>query len=250
MYVRWSEVDDNTHYSIKACADWVWEHVLEGWRSYLITNMFEPLNGNQEAVIAQMKRAMERDFYSSLCKRFSRHPRKPNQQDRLPRLWLFPDFPVFKMDKKTPLADIQFNHGGLHYNGVLLLPPKSRFKADIIKHFDGYKDVYVRWPIQRIDIREIDPEDLNYVIDYAGKTMKTNRVSQDDILLLPDTRKTEDSPPLAPDERAIKDIQSRLNVSDGTARQIYEITKSKNASDKSSGHQDQSTLPRRRKPHR
>lgn len=225
MYFRWSEVDDNTHYSIRACADWVWEHVLEGWRPYLITIMFEPLNGTQEAVITQMKRALERDLYSSLCKRFSRHPRKPSQQDRLPRLWLFPDFPVFKANKKTPLADVQFNHGGLHYNGIMLLPPKSRFKADIIKHFEGYKDVYERSPIERIDIREIDPENLNYVVDYAGKTMKTNRVSQDDILLLPDTRKTEDSPPLAPEEREIRDIQSRLNVSDSTARQMVELAR-------------------------
>jgi len=224
MLFRWSLVDDGTHYSIRACSDWAWDHVLKGWVPYLITIMFEPLSGDQEAVIAQIKRAMEDNLYSSLCKRFSRHPRKPNQQDRIPRLWLFPDFPVFKMDKKTPLADVQFNHGGLHYHGLLLLPPKSRFKSDIIKHFSGYKDVYERSPIERIDIREIDPEDLNYVIDYAGKTMRTNRVSQDDILLLPDALKYEISPPLAPDERAIRDIQSRLNVSDNTARNILNKT--------------------------
>jgi len=54
--------------------------------------------------------------------------------------------------------------------------------------------------------------------------MKANRVSQDDILLLPDTLKYETSPPLAPDERAIRDIQSRLNVSDSTARNILNKT--------------------------
>lgn len=227
MFFRYSEVDDGTPSSIRACIDWVWVNALKGWTPYLITIMFEPLNGDQEAVIDQMKRAMEGNLYSSLCKRFSRHPRKLSQQDCLPRLWLFPDLPTWKMDAKAPLQDVQFNHGGLHYHGILLLPQKSRFKGNLIKHFEGYKDVYVRRPIQRIHITEIEPEDQNYVIDYAGKTMKTNRVSQGDILVLPDMRKGEMAPPLSPEERDIRDIQSRLNVSDGTARQMLDKTNGK-----------------------
>lgn len=101
MFVRWSEMQfDTTHYSIKACGDWMWEHALAGWRPYFIVIMFKPLNGSDEGVIAQMKRAIERDFYSSLCKRFSRHPNQPSQQDKLPMMWLFPDLPVGRRIRK------------------------------------------------------------------------------------------------------------------------------------------------------
>jgi hypothetical protein len=124
------------------------------------------------------------------------------------------------MDKKTSIRDMQFNYNGLHYNGAFLLPPKSRFKADIVKHFDGYQDVYIRWPIERIHAQEVRIHDLNYIADYSGKTMKSHRVTHDDIILLPDVKKEAHVLCLSAEERALKDYQTQHNVSDEVAKQM------------------------------
>lgn len=113
-----------------------------------------------------------------------------------------------------------------------MLRPKSRFKSDIVKHLDGYQDVYIRWPIERIHIQEIDLFDLNYVADYAGKTMNGHRVSQDDIIILPEKRSNELIRQLSSDERAMRDFQSKHNVSDEIAGQMLRTKMSKNASSK------------------
>lgn len=100
---------------IKGCTQWMEEGVLRGCKLYYVNIMFGPLRLPQSQIIPCMKKAIEK-FYGRFCTEFSRDPRAPSQQDKLPQFWLFPDLPVFKYQKHS-LRDVTINGNGLHYNG-------------------------------------------------------------------------------------------------------------------------------------
>jgi hypothetical protein len=103
------------------------------------------------------------------------------EQERMPRLMLFPDRPVWKREK-TSLREITIN-GGLHFNGPMLIPPISRFRDCVISHIHEKQSRYCRYGISRIHVEEI--HDVPGLIDYATKTLKWHRADPDDILILP-----------------------------------------------------------------
>lgn len=72
----------------------------------------------------------------------------------------------------------------------------------------------MRWPIERIDVQEVELLDINYVADYAGKALKTNRVSPDDVIILPERRTGRTIPAMSQEERAVKELQARHNLSE------------------------------------
>ena len=114
------------------------------------------------------------------------------------------------------------NSGGFHYNGTMLIPPVSRFKDCPIKHIEEYQGLYTRGKIARVHVKPIDNR-VHGISDYSAKTVKWGRADEQDILILPKTvREIKDTRPvLSLEERAIKDIQSSLNVCDELAQQIY-----------------------------
>ena len=207
---------------IQGLPNWMLERMYNGWRPYYVNFMFHPLRGTSSGIVAQMHDGICKGFYSRFCTSFVHNPRSYAEQERMPRLMLFPDRPVWKREKKS-LREITIN-GGLHFNGPMLIPPISRFRECVMSHIHEKQSRYCRRGICRIHVTEI--HDVPGLIDYATKTLKWNRADPDDILILPKSPSElpGKSACLDPYTRAFKDIQSSLNVSDETAQQILEST--------------------------
>lgn len=235
MGVDYSESDQlKENPWIKGCIDWILDHWLMDWQLYYINFMFEPLPGNVEAVLQQMERAICKGFYSRFCTKFANHPGRPSQMRKLPRLWLFPDRPVPKREKIS-LRDVQFNDNGLHFNGPLLIPPVSNFEECPIEHIHSNQRKYSVLGIDRVHVKEITC-DLDELAEYMCKTIKWDQASADHILVLPEERKKPTRDTMSSEERAIRDIQSRHNVSEDIARKMLGSTFTKGSGSSGSTH--------------
>jgi hypothetical protein len=95
---------------------------------------------------------------------------------------LFPDLPVPKREKKS-LGDVSINDG-LHYGGIVLTPPVSRFESSLDEHFRDAQDEYINDKLERIHAKPITSNPI-YVMDYAAKTYKRCRVSDEDVIIVP-----------------------------------------------------------------
>lgn len=164
---------------------WVRGYVDRGWDPYFISCMFHQLPGSKSSVLRQMSREIER-VYSRLVTRFDRNPRSPAGSQRLPVMVLFPDLPVYKRERQT-IKDISINDG-LHYGGIALTPPVSRFRGTLDAHFREEQDKYVSDKLARIYVKPIISK-ATYVMDYVAKTFKRGRVSDEDIIILRRTRR-------------------------------------------------------------
>jgi len=162
---------------------WIQDHINRGWQPYYLSFMFHQLPGTQCSILTQMKREIER-VYSRLPTQFDRYPRSRAGAQRIPRMMLFPDLPVYKHEKKS-IQDVSINNG-LHYGGIALTPPVSRFRSTLDAHFDQDQDKYVNDKLARIDVKPIT-RNAAYVMDYAAKSFKRGRVSDEDIIILPKT---------------------------------------------------------------
>jgi hypothetical protein len=156
----------------------------DGWNPYLLTFMFRHLPGKQSVQLVAMEQAIVR-FYSTLLTRIVRNPHSAFQQSQRPILIAAPDYPAFKHDKQK-ISDIATNDG-LHMHGMLVVPWKSRMKEDTISHLQRYTRLYVKDPFIRINISEIE-DNIGRVGDYVFKSIKTERCSWDDIIVLPKNR--------------------------------------------------------------
>ena len=204
---------------IIACAEWMWRWALQGWTPYYINIMFKPLGGSADVVSQQMRRAIEDGFYPQFCKEFASHPTKPSQQERLAKLLLFRDRPGPKRRNKTPIREMQFNDNGLHINGAMMIPPAKKFRENPIQHIEGNQKRYCVQGIERIHVT-VGTWDLHGMADYAGKTLKWDREASEHVLLLPDNRIKKPIKVMGPEDRAIRDIQARHNVSEEMARDM------------------------------
>jgi hypothetical protein len=160
------------------------QHLDQGWQGHLMTFMFNQLRGGVSQMNHQMQNQIE-NVYASLITRLHRRPHAYGVTH--PILIGCPDFPVPKFEKK-PLPEIITNDG-LHYNGLLLVPPgPSRMKVSIQQHFTDNQSHYLRDQIlNRIDVRPIN-YDVDHITDYALKGMKSNRLpGNETLLILPKT---------------------------------------------------------------
>jgi hypothetical protein len=193
-------------------------YVLESWKPYLLSFMFKTLHGSMDSTLLEMQDEIYR-CYRILIRRFARNPRSPySQRYLLPRLFAFPDRPVPKY-MKTSLRDVTVN-GGLHYHGILLVPPVSRFKEYLLSYLARKQSCFVNRSgnLARLDANEITHEP-GYVVGYGMKSLKRRTVEYKDVLILP---KCVNELPSArnvidPEEQAIKDLQSHWNCSDEVA---------------------------------
>src|ERR1051325_3306589 len=142
---------------VEGCEHWIVEGIIRGWSAYYVNIMFHSLRGSPSSIVEQMHKGIHKGFYSRFCTELSRNPRSPSQQERLPRLLLFPDRPVWKHEKYS-LREVTINGGGLHFNGPMLMPPVSRFRECPIQHIHDNQRVYARRGIARIHVEAIyDP---------------------------------------------------------------------------------------------
>ena len=158
---------------------WIDQYLAQGWRAFLLSFMFKPLSNGTR--ITQMSDEIER-LYSTLITRVVRNPRCPFKSHLRPILIVVPDFPVRKRQKQS-FNDISIN-GGLHMHGIILMPPKSRLKGDLLLHFKEYEGLYVKNRLLRLDGKAID-SNLPRVVDYVFKSVKKHKVTFDDIVIFP-----------------------------------------------------------------
>jgi hypothetical protein len=84
------------------------------------------------------------------------------------------------------LVNVSLNEG-LHYGGIVLAPPVSRLRCSLDEHFRDAQDEYISDKLERIHAEPIT-NNATYVMDYAAKTYKRGRVSDEDIIILPKSR--------------------------------------------------------------
>jgi hypothetical protein len=156
----------------------------DGWNSYFLTFMFRHLPGKKDRKLLGMEQAVVR-FYSTLLTRIVRNPHSAFQQSQRPILVAAPDYPVFKHAKQK-MSDIAINDG-LHMHAMLAVPWQSRMKEDVISHLQRYTHLYIKDPVKRINISEIE-DNIGRVGDYVFKSIKREICSWDDIIVLPKDR--------------------------------------------------------------
>lgn len=164
------------------------QHLDDGWIGHLITFVFNQLRGDVRSKNHQMQNQIE-NVYASLTTKLIRRPHAYGAIH--PTFIGCPDFPVRKYQKKS-LTEVITNEG-LHYHGILLVPPgPSRLKVSVQQHFDENQSYYVRDQIlKRIHVQPFNPnDDGSTVTDYALKGLKTNRLPDEEtLLILPKTRR-------------------------------------------------------------
>jgi tRNA(Leu) C34 or U34 (ribose-2'-O)-methylase TrmL len=119
------------------------------------------------------------------------------------------------------------NHN--HPRPLTQFPDSVRLKEPLHLHLGRKRKLYVGGKIYRIDAERITSR-AAFVTDYGGKAIKRRRFSSDHVLLLPRTlaELPEKTCTLVEnrEEKAIKDIQSSMNVSEVVAQSLYEARKS------------------------
>lgn len=149
-----------------------------GFEPSLVTFMFARLPGNPSAVVGQMRDEATRVF-SALITRVVRRPRR--SVGSLPIMIAAPDAPVPKCNKNTAGSA---QNAGVHMHGVLLLPPRSRLRTNIVEHFRLNDALYRGRSLERIDVRPITHSPQR-VVDYLLKGIRRRRFGLDDMLVLP-----------------------------------------------------------------
>lgn len=168
---------------LEAYATWVEDLITSGWDPHFVTFMFNPLPGTTAGKWQQMQREIDR-VYGRILSRTYRVPNAKKYDGRRPILIVAPDFPVFKYDRDH-LVDIKINDGQ-HAHGLWLMPPWSRMKEDLSGHFLNYGHRYVGQGhgLGRIHSEKIT-HDPGRVVDYALKSVKHGRVSDEHIEIWP-----------------------------------------------------------------
>jgi hypothetical protein len=195
---------------------WVQQHINDGWDGYLFTFMFNQLRGTQDSQRTQMHEEIT-VVYRKLMTRVIRKPNSPKNRDLLPRGVFFPDRPVARKQQHR-LRDVSVNDG-FHMHGVLVSPSTSRLKVGLDQHFREHRSLYETPKLYRIDIRPIT-HNPDHVTQYAGKAFRSWQFTEDDVLILPESvgERAQQNPLTNAEERKLRDIQSRFNVSDDLAR--------------------------------
>ena len=185
-YDRICRVDPVTRQLVDGFTQLVIDRVNDGWSCHFITFPFSQLPGPRGAVIQAMKDELQR-VYSTFVTRTNRKPRTASP-DELPVLIAAADLQVSKKDSRS--SPLILCNGGLHFHGLLLVPPDTRLGVPVEEHFREYQDMYVgkRRLITKLDIRPVT-ETPERAVDYVFKTILRGRVSYDDgVLILPRSR--------------------------------------------------------------
>ncbi|WP_128562676.1 hypothetical protein [Methylobacterium crusticola] len=160
------------------------DRVGEGWLPYLLVLKFHHMAGRPDTVLAQMQREAER-VYASVLTRVWRRPHTATNRARLPVWILVPDFPVPKRAKER-LRDLTPN-GGLHLQGVAVVPPGSRLVEGLDGHLaDDRRYCGAGSPLASVFAKRIT-SNLDYVHGYNFKALARGRADFDAVLILPRT---------------------------------------------------------------
>lgn len=154
-----------------------------GWSCTQLTFMFGQLPGSRDLQIQAMKDEVDRVYKTFLTRAFRRPANIP--ADSLPLFIGAADLPVFKRDKAKRLQ-VPTN-GGLHFNGLLLIPPDTRLTVTPIEvlHQAGPTYTKVEGAIDRIHAQSVTHDHMR-VTDYVLKTIANGLIDYDvGFLVLP-----------------------------------------------------------------
>ena len=173
---------------IQGYDEFIRERLGRKWRAYFLNFMFRNIqgpSGNRKSVmIDEVTRV-----FSTLITRVVRKPKSPSAKQFLPLFVGCPDLPVHKKEKEL-LRNVVVNDA-LHFNGVLVLPPKRHCRrgsdlhtGGLKRHFDQNQHLYYKdeYPLDRLHATRIRE---NTMVDYALKAFKSGKNDSDDILILP-----------------------------------------------------------------
>ena len=155
----------------------------EGWSPYLLVLKFRHLGGRRSSVVTQMHREAER-AYDWILTRVWKHPYAAGRRALLPRWILAPDEPVAKGEKVSVRSLLP--NGGLHMQGVAVMPPGSRMCEGLDVHLarEGARYCPQGAPLISLHATPIT-NDLAYVHRYNFKALQRGRATEDEILVLP-----------------------------------------------------------------
>ena len=176
---------NNSHHAnmlLQSYGQWIHEHMAYGWNGYLFSFMFEQIQGPDHDRMDEMKKQLGW-FYGRLAKASVPKASSPKWTPYLPKAVLVPDFPVFKHSKQR-LRDVTMNNG-LHWHGLVLATWRAlKLQEPLDVHVQGNPGKYLVGNIRRIDVQPIT-YNPGYVIGYGMKSLKSSRISDDDILIFP-----------------------------------------------------------------
>jgi hypothetical protein len=165
----------------KGLVDFFKARKASGWLPHLMTFQFEQLPGRINAILAQMGNDIGR-LYCRLVPHVQRFPTTKLGSVNVPILFSCADLPVYKR-KKVSLAEATLNDG-LHYHGVLLLPPRNRLRTDLATHLEERRQYYLAdTRLLTVSAEPID-DNLEKTVGYAFKGMTSGRVHYDDGFLI------------------------------------------------------------------
>jgi hypothetical protein len=156
--------------------------------AYYINFMFNQLPGSDRTRRDIMESEVRR-FHDLLTNHVVRKRKADGWRDLVPVLIGAPDYPVIKREKAD--ARLYQVNDGLHFNAVVLLPPRkrpapngkrSRMKESLRKHVKLKGDQYLTARLGRIHVTRVEPGTT--VTDYTLKAFRRGRISSDDILVL------------------------------------------------------------------
>ena len=104
---------------------------------------------------------------------------------KVPRVFAFVDWPVFKRERPT-LKDVTINDG-LHVHAVVLVPWRSRLQTGLKNHVEERQALYLghHGRLRRVHVARIEAGTEAQVVDYTMKTWRGRRMGMDDVLVLP-----------------------------------------------------------------
>lgn len=156
-----------------------------GWSVDLITIMPSKVSLDRRLIPVLIREPVER-IYSRLISRVVRRPRSTSVTPKSQRPILIGSVDIPGYRGKP--VDSSSHDGGLHFHGLLALPPQSRLRGQTaVEHFARNDALYRRdVDVARIDVRPVDPADIAKVLRYALKAVCRRQIGLDGgVVILP-----------------------------------------------------------------
>ena len=163
--------------------EWTMTAINAGYEPYLLTFMFNQMQGSEQRTTARMIQAIE-EVFSKLLTRIIREPSKADVYTEFPRMIAAPDWPVHSHVKMTVEESIV--NCGKHWHGIFLMPPRSRMWTSLDKFIEVKQGKYAgkMKPISRLHAVLVEKTERK-AIRYGLKQLDRGRIGHDALVILP-----------------------------------------------------------------
>ena len=166
----------------------VHSRMQEGWTACRLGIMFKQMPVDGRLAIDWMKRDIAA-FHRTLTHRSLRRAHRPAVSDKRPIFFGAPDIGGSgsgQRKRKVAGGDIRINDG-LHYDSILLIPPRTRLKMPLL---NDSLDRYCH-PDSWIALVHCEPLDyLDRAVSYTFKWSNWHTPQEDSLIFLPDSTKS------------------------------------------------------------